>query len=56
MEESNPLITQQYNSFCKLLTICFNACLASFFVGYSLVYLGTLPNFQFIIDTYSIGS
>ena len=56
MDDARPLINRRYKSFCQILSICINACLSSIFIGYSLVYLGTLPNFQFIIDEYSIGS
>ena len=56
-DEEVPLLSsKQYTSFCRVLLICINACLSAFFVGYSLIYMGTLPNFQFIIDTYHIGS
>jgi hypothetical protein len=41
-ENDNPLITPLYKSYWKLLAICMNASLSAFFVGYSLVYIGSL--------------
>ena len=41
-KEGNPLIGNKYKSFPQLVAICINACLSSFFVGYSLVYVGAL--------------
>ena len=55
-EEALLLSPQQHRSFCRVLLICINVSFSSFFVGYSLIYLGTLPDFQFIIHTYHIGS
>ena len=52
-----PLLSpRQHRSFCRVLLICINASFSGFFVGYSLIYMGTLPDFQFVIDTYHIGS
>jgi hypothetical protein len=34
--------------------VCLNAAIASFFVGYALVYISTFQNFRTIIDIYGI--
>lgn len=51
-----PLRSHQYNSFSKILLICINVCLSSFFLGYAIVYIGALPDFTFIMEYYFIGS
>lgn len=54
-ELSNPLVTPIYKSYFKLLMICANASLSAFFVGYSLVYMGSLSVSNFstaILDDY----
>lgn len=33
----NPLLEHKYRSYCHLLSICLNAALSSFYIGYSLV-------------------
>lgn len=43
----NPLITHMYKSYIKLLLICSNVSLSAFFVGYSLVYVGSLSLYDF---------
>lgn len=46
-EGSNPLITPKYKSYKSLAAICLNASLSAFFVGYSLVYMGSLTHEDF---------
>lgn len=48
-EGSNPLITPKYKSYKSLAAICLNASLSAFFVGYSLVYMGSLTHEDFEI-------
>lgn len=47
--DSNKLVPHQYKSYKQMLTTCFNASLAAFYVGYSLVYAGFLTSEQFQI-------
>lgn len=47
LEESSPLITPKYKSYLSLVAICLNASLSAFFVGYSLVYIGSLTHDDF---------
>ena len=45
MADNNPLIDKRvtYNSFCKSAAMCLNVALSSFYFGYTIVYLGTIP-------------
>ena len=51
-----PLLSRQYKSLSKMILICINVCLSSFYFGYALAYMGTLSDFTFIMDYYSIGT
>jgi hypothetical protein len=55
-EKQSPLITPLYKSYVKLLAICINVSLSAFWVGYSLVYMGSIGKEDFkpaILEDYN---